>query len=720
MYKLKICKGCGVQFQPTSSTQNYCNKAVQAYCPVCGKPFTTKCCKKPAKCCSNECAIKYARQQITKSYANTTKTCVLCGKEFTPKNNTQSVCSDQHYRTCVICGKKFPLKWYSGKALSDLPKTCSPECKTKASFANGNPATRPESKEKARQTLLTRYGVDHPMHSEDIKAKVDATQQERYGARRFTQTKAYTDKAKATNQERYGADWAMQTPGVQQKSEATLKAHYGVTNPMQSKELKAKVIETYKKGTGYEYPMQNPEVKTKLKDTMQKRYGVENAMQAPEVKAKAVQSNIERWGGLGRGSPVLAEKIKNTNVEKYGCENPASSPEVQAKISDTMMKKYGAARHNATWEYRESVMTDPTKAEEWQAFLKNPEEYIAAQFNHKPTYRELADVLGVNDTSVSFHVCRMGKRELIAHAVSYLENEVVDILNEIKPGIQILRNDRQIIKPYELDIVLPEYNLAIEINPTGTHNSSFSSYGDNPPKAPSYHKMKSNLCEKRGIFLFHIFGYEWTHKKDIIISMLRNLLGCNATKIYARNCELKEVSAIEAVQFLYKNHRQSAAQAKVRYGLYYQGQLVSLMTFGRMRNTLGRGNEDLSDCWELIRYCNLINTSVVGGASKLFKHFIRQYNPSRIRSFSDRAHTKGNLYSMLGFTEIRRSSANYVWVDTRNNKAYNRVRTQKRNLKKFLHDHTLDLNLSERQIMESHGFAQVFDSGTITWQWINK
>lgn len=111
--------------------------------------------------------------------------------------------------------------------------------------------------------------------------------------------------------------------------------------------------------------------------------------------------------------------------------------------------------------------------------------------------------------------------------------------------------------------------------------------------------------------------------------------------------------------------------------------------------------------------------TVIGGANKLFKSFIQQYNPNQVRSFSDRSHTKGKLYEKLGFIEIRRSNANYVWVNKKTNIAYNRLHTQKRHIKQFLCDNDIDLSLSEKQIMEDHGFVQVFDSGTITWEWQN-
>lgn len=112
----------------------------------------------------------------------------------------------------------------------------------------------------------------------------------------------------------------------------------------------------------------------------------------------------------------------------------------------------------------------------------------------------------------------------------------------------------------------------------------------------------------------------------------------------------------KAEAFLESNHRQGSVTSSVRLGLYTgSGELVSLMTFGKMRSTIGSSKSDSADIVELVRFCNLKNYSVVGGASKLFKHYIREYSPSKIVSFSDRAHTRGNLYSTLGFKEVRRS-----------------------------------------------------------------
>ena len=130
--------------------------------------------------------------------------------------------------------------------------------------------------------------------------------------------------------------------------------------------------------------------------------------------------------------------------------------------------------------------------------------------------------------------------------------------------------------------------------------------------------MKTDLCESSGIFLFHIFGYEWTNKKHIIESMIRNLLYKNEFIVYGRKTNIREVDSSSARVFLNQNHRQGYAPAPIRYGLYYEDELVSLMTFSKIRHTIGESKD--ANGYELVRFCNKLNTSVIGGASKLFRY----------------------------------------------------------------------------------------------------
>ena len=47
------------------------------------------------------------------------------------------------------------------------------------------------------------------------------------------------------------------------------------------------------------------------------------------------------------------------------------------------------------------------------------------------------------------------------------------------------------------------------------------------------------------------------------------------------------------------------------------------MTFSPPRVNMGSKNHKQQ--WELVRFCNKLNTRVVGGASKLLKYFIKNW-----------------------------------------------------------------------------------------------
>ena len=467
-------------------------------------------------------------------------------------------------------------------------------------------------------------------------------------------------------------------------------------------------------------PACSSDVRERIEQTNLDKYGVKHAAQSDVFKQKSIDTSLARYGTThfaktneGRAQVSerwqdnefkqrVADKQRNTNLSRYGVNNIMKSTSVQEKNI-------------------EAKMTDATKINEFVRFKEDARTFIhELALDHMPTIRELTHILGVNESTIGVYIHKHNCSDLVNLHVSVMEQEVTEFIKHIDSDIHIENNTHQIIKPKELDIYLPEYRIGIECNPTATHNSSINVFDSHEHLMSSrYHQIKTQMCEDADVFLFHIFGSEWTHNRLVIQSMIRNVLGKNEYVIYARKTNIKEVSAVDAKEFLNSNHRQGNANSPIRLGLYDENNtLVSLMTFGKMRNTIGTGKEELSDCFELVRFCSRLNTSVVGGASKLFKHFIKTYQPNRVRSFSDRAHTRGTLYSNLGFQEVRRSDPGYVWVDTRTDIAYNRINAQKKNICKALNDNTIDLSKTERQIMIEHGFVQVYDAGTITWEWI--
>lgn len=714
--KQKICRVCGQPFDPKSSRQLDCNRTIFKTCEVCGKQYAGKCSKNDvSNTCSAECAQKLAAQKRTASYSDTTRTCEICGTVFHPTTNTQKYCKRFHEMQCVVCGNTFIVDL----SKSDRPKTCSKECSIKYRFRDGNPFADPEKRKKALEKYAQDTGYDHPMRNPDVVSKMKQSNLSKYGKSSFTQTEEYKVACIETNQAKYGVDWPMQNEAIKEKSRKTCNERYGVDNVFQNALIQSKWKQRYQEITGYAHPMKNPSVQKKVQETVEHRYGNKYIL-ATEYGQNSYKNTMNNRYGVDY--PIQDPEIKNrivaTNLRRYGSKSYLGSKQNRFKLEQIVKARYGTPYYSQSALWKSSRMNDPSKIDDYMKFLDDTKSYLES-FDTKPTYHQLENQLGVSATTISFWVNKLNLQDYIKYTLSSMEDAVVNTLHDIDPSIRIVRHDRQTIKPLELDIMLPELQIAIECNPTVTHNSSIQDPWGASPKPYNYHLSKTQKCESAGVLLFHIFGYEWVHNRPVIESMLRNLLNKNDTKIYARKCEVREVSSEQSAKFLDANHRQGRANSPIRLGLFYDNQLVSLMTFGKLRSTMGRSADTSEECYELVRFCSLRNTTVIGGADKLFKYFVNHWNPQSVRSFSDRAHTRGTLYSKLGFTRKHESSPGYVWVDGSTDIAYHRMNSQKRNIKRFLHDPDIDLNQSEREIMIGHGFVQMFDCGTILWEWSN-
>lgn len=430
------------------------------------------------------------------------------------------------------------------------------------------------------------------------------------------------------------------------------------------------------------------------------------------------QTNLEN---LGVKSNFQTEEFKEKSSRKckalYGVNYWPQTKFVQHKISEQVSKARAEHGHEIKEKWVGTLLsntgvasprfTDKSKYDEYTKFINDPNSYLVGL--DKPSILQLQDKLGVNNTTVLKVIHENNIEDLVSWKEWSLESDVIDFIKSVQPDIEIAQHNRTIIQPQEIDIYLPEYKLGIECNPTCTHNSTqLDPWGGS--KSNTYHQNKSIKAEAQGIQLFHIFGYEWVEKRDILESMLRSKL-FHTKKIYARRCLIREVSSSEAKQFLIDNHRQGHAPSKINLGLQYEGELVACMTFSKPRAVLTNDNAD----YELVRFCNRKNLTVVGGSSKLFKYFSAQYQPEEVISYSDIARTSGHLYETLGFQLERITEPNYTWVNTKDDSYLTRYQTQKHTLLKKYPD--INPEYTEKEIMISKGYVQVFDSGNKVWRW---
>ena len=256
----------------------------------------------------------------------------------------------------------------------------------------------------------------------------------------------------------------------------------------------------------------------------------------------------------------------------------------------------------------------------------------------------------------------------------------------------------------EYDIFIKEKKIAIEYNGLYWHKEG--------KKDKFYHLKKSQLAQQENIRLIQIFEDEYIFKKEIVVSRLKSLLGTPDRRIYARKCSVKEINSKEKDSFLNKNHIQGTDKSKVKLGLFFENELVSVMTFGHPRLALG-SKKNNRQIWELVRFASTLNTQVVGGAGKLLKYFERNYKPDEIFSYSDKRWSDGGLYKALGFEYSHTSRPNYWYFDEKEMKRYHRFNFRKDVLNEKLE--FFDPKLTEIENMMINGYSRIWDCGNDKW-----
>lgn len=362
-------------------------------------------------------------------------------------------------------------------------------------------------------------------------------------------------------------------------------------------------------------------------------HSLEDTAKYFNVDFQIVKRNNHDYGFI-KDKKAVREVFSCAMIEKYGVDSPAKLPEVIEKIKTTCMKKFGAVN------YQQSLL--PQKTIEIVNDKNKFRNFIIK--NKLKTVSEISDILQYkSESSVCKLLHKYNSWDLIDRYSSGEEKELDKFVNSLSVSCQ---KDRKIIFPYEIDILCNEYKVGLEMNGLYWHCSL--------KKNKNYHFLKSKMMEERGYRLIHIYDYEWNdeRKRPIIESLLRITFGKVGNKIYARNCEIKEITNKEAKSFNEKNHLQGHRNAQITYGLFYKNELVQLMSFSKHKKYE----------WEIIRGCPGSNNIVVGGVSKLFNHFIKEYNPNQVFSYCDYNKFDGKGYEALGMKFIGYTGPDMKWI----------------------------------------------------------
>lgn len=399
----------------------------------------------------------------------------------------------------------------------------------------------------------------------------------------------------------------------------------------------------------------------KSKATSLVKYGCKAPGNNANARKQAKSTCKEHFGvEYAMQSPEVRQKSKETMIERYGVDNISKLPDVCSRRIETCIAKYGKMPFNTLEVYEKQRQT-------------MIERYGVPYYILTDKFQEDYKYIRVSKTNSRFG-------QILTAAGIQFELE--------------FRIDRKIY-----DFILPEKKTVIEIDPTYTHNL-LGNHWDKHGMEKLYHLNKSKLANEHGYNCIHIFDWDDWNK---IVSILSTDI-----KLYARDCKIVELQKAAADKFMEDNHLQGTCKGqRCCYGLINDDTVVEVMTFGKPR--YNRNYE-----FELLRLCTKSGYRIVGGASKLFKHFISTCSPSSIISYCDASKFTGAVYKNMGMNLVRRTDPSKVW--SKGSKKITDNLLRQRGFDQ-LFGTDFGKGTSNDDLMLQNGWLPVYDCGQLVYEW---
>lgn len=548
---------------------------------------------------------------------------------------------------CDMCDseKQISYKLYNKSIKSGGLFACSRKC----------------SSEKLKNRLISEYGVANISQLPEVKIKIKSTNIERYGNENFFSSEIGKAKVKYKIIEKYGTDNPQKNEEIKNKTRSTNKKKYGTDCVLKSKEVRESIENTNLERYGYKQASKSDKVKNKIKSTNQSKYGGNSPMCDVSIREK---SKNKLMLNHGVDSPLksneIKKRVKDTNLSNIGVEYPTQSEMIREKVRESFKLRYDG--HTSLNEEFRKANYKIANDSNYISYISGGNSIFKCDYNLEHDF--------IINTDNYFRRKYQGLKlctvcNPIGSAVSMKEKEVIEFIKLIYDG-EIIESHRDIL---EIDIYLPEIKLGFEFNGLYWHSSE--------NKKSDYHINKSLYFRSKEIRIVHIWEDDWTHKQEIVKSMIRNLIGLSNKKISARDCTVVEIkNTKDYKEFLNENHIQGYVRSKIQIGLIYNNKIVSIMSFDQFEGRKKMPEEE----WNLSRFCTKLDTNVVGGASKLLSYFIKNYRPDRIISYADRDWSEGKLYYNLNFELISESSPDYKYLINGRRVHKSRFRKSKTNI----------------------------------------
>jgi hypothetical protein len=564
-----------------------------------------------------------------------------------------------------LCGNltKMYSSWQDG-----YRRNCSVKCSSVDSIRIKN----------AKKSTKEKWGDSSYFKSQDYLEKIKSINIEKWGVDHYSKTDEWKEKVKKKNIEKWGVDHHSKTDEWKEMIKQNSIEKWGVDNYSKTDEWNLKTKNTSLEKWGVDNYSKTDECKDKTQKTNIKRYNSPYYITTDDFKIKSKNSSLEKWGVDHYSKTTeFKERVKTSFIEKWGVDH----------YTKTDNWKKNKKKHYTLNEYFRTNQYKISKDENYVKYVGQNINLFNCDCGSNHQFQILCTTYNSRFKSGS-PLCTVCYP--ISETSSFKEIELLEFIKRNYSGECIERWRSK----YEIDIYLPELKMGFEYNGLWWHSDNFLE--------KNYHLKKLNYFKDIGIRIVNIWEDDWIHKKEIIKSQIINLIGNTKNNIFARKCQIKELTDVKLVRdFIDSNHIQGFTNSSKKIGLYYKNELVSIMTFDNLE---GRKRMEIGN-WNINRFCNKINTNVVGGASKLLSYFIKKYGPKRIISYADKDWSNGKLYDKLGFEKVSDTVPDYKYI-------VNKKRVHKSNFKKS----KLMSNLSESEEMKNKGINKVWDCGKIKFQ----
>ena len=454
-----------------------------------------------------------------------------------------------------------------------------------------------------------------------------------------------------------------------------------------------KTKEHYLEKHGVEFG-KDPKIRNKIKTTNTKRYGNNSPFSSKEVQEKIKETNLEKYGSENVfQSESIKDFIRENNLKKYGHTIPVAGS-LKPKVQETNLKKYGSISPLGNSKiYSKTMKKRSINVLGIETYKKLYDKDWLYDQHHikKKTCKEISKDIGVATSTV----CRAMHKHNVRILGFYNSLPEIEIFNYIsKNNIKVIKNYRELIYPNEVDLYIPDHNLAIEFCGLFWHNEL--------NKSKNYHHEKYKKCKEKGVRLITIFEDEWVYKKNIVLKTINRLLNIEKEEtVYARKTTPSlNVSNKDREIFLGENHIQGNGSGSINAGLFNDDSLVALMTFIKTKDSL-----------LLNRYATSCN--VPGGFSKLLKYVERNVkNINKIITFADLRWSEGDLYLKNGFRCIKYVKPDYDYI--LGDKRFHKFQFRKKNMSKKLKNY--NEALSEHDNMLANKIYRIYNCGLLKFE----